>query len=159
MPKNATVNVAHARNKKPIYEKIVRDKVCPFCVDFSVKKDVFEYHTKPVIIHGEYWAVTENFNPYKGAKHHFLIIHRGHIVSFSELMPAALAELTTLIRWLEERFKMPAGVLLFRFGDTNYTGGSVDHFHAHFVLGAKRSRSRKDQEPLLLYAGYRLHDK
>lgn len=151
-----TVNVAHVRNKKPVYERIIKDEACPFCVDFSRKTDVFKYHTEPIIFHGRHWAVTTNFNPYKGAKHHFMIVHRKHILSFSELKPSALKELVALTKMLEEKFKLPAGVLLFRFGDTNYTGGSVSHFHAHLVLGAKKTGG--EQEPLLLYAGYQMPD-
>ena len=142
-----TVNVAHARNKKKLYEKIMRDKVCPFCVDFSEKKDVFQYHTKPILFHAKHWARTPF--PY------FML--KKHIVSFSELKPAALKELVVLTKKLEEKFSLPAGVFLFRFGDTNYTGGSVSHFHGQFVLGAKRSK--KNSEPLLLYAGYKKAEK
>lgn len=156
MKAETTVNVAHARDKKSVYEQIVQDKVCPFCVDFSERKDVFKYHAKPIIFHGEHWAVTENFNPYKGAQYHFLLVHRKHIVSFSELKPPAMKELVELTKKLEEKFKLPAGVLLFRFGDTDYTGGSVNHFHAHFVLGAKRPK--EGGEPLLLYAGYKMQE-
>lgn len=151
------VNVAHTRNKKDVYGKIVKDKVCPFCVDFSKKKDIFKYHTKPILFHGTHWIVTENFDPYKGTKHHFMFVHRKHIVSFSELKPAALKELVSLTKKLEEKFLLPAGVFLFRFGDTNYTGGSVDHFHGHFVLGTKKTK--KTSEPLLLYAGYKKADR
>ncbi len=86
-----------------------------------------------------------------------MFIHRKHIVSFSELKPAALKELVVLTKKLEEKFSLPAGVFLFRFGDTNYTGGSVSHFHGQFVLGAKRSK--KNSEPLLLYAGYKKAEK
>jgi len=157
MTKKSTVNVANARNKRSVYEKIVKDKVCPFCVDFSKKTNTLQYHTQPIIFHGAHWVVTTNFNQYKGTKHHFLIIHRKHIVSFSELKPAALNELVTLTKKLEKKFKLPAGVLLFRFGDTDYTGGSVNHFHAHFVLGAKKSS--EGQEPLLLYAGHKIPDR
>ncbi len=149
----STVNVAHARNNKELYTKIQKDGVCPFCVDFSKKRDVFEYHTKPALIHGIHWAVTENIDPYIGTQHHFIFVHRKHIISFSEATPAALKELGQIIKTLEERYKLPAGVLLMRFGDTNYTGGSVDHFHGHFILGAKKKNG--DNDPLLLFAGYK----
>lgn len=152
--KKPAVNVAHARNEQAVYKKIVKDDVCPFCTDFARKGLIPKYHTKPIILNGLHWVVTENFNPYKGTKHHFLIIHRKHVVSFSEMKLPAMKELVALTKQLEERFKLPAGVLLFRFGNTDYTGGSVNHFHAHLVLGAKRSA--KSQKPLLLYAGYML---
>lgn len=148
-----TVNIAHTRNKKNVYEKIVKDNVCPFCVDFSKKQEVFKYHSKPVLFHGVHWVVTENFDPYHGAKHHFMFIHRKHIVSFSELKPAALQELALLTKKLERKFSLPAGVFLFRFGDTRYTGGSVNHFHGHFVLGDKGVKG--EDEPLTLFAGYK----
>ena len=147
------VNIAHARSHKDVYKKILTDKVCPFCVDFSKKREVFEYHKKPAIIHGKHWVVTENFDPYKGTKHHLLFVHRKHIVSFMEIQPPALKEFMEIARHLEKQFSLPAGVFMFRFGDTNYTGGSVNHLHAHFILGAKKSGTK--QEPILVYAGYK----
>lgn len=148
-----TVNIAHTRNKKNVYEKIVKDKVCPFCVDFSKKRDSFQYHSKPALFHGTHWVVTENFDPYKGSKYHFVFIHRRHIVSFSEMKPSALQELVLLTKKLEQKFSLPAGVFLFRFGDMRYTGGSVNHFHGHFVLGDKGVKGKS--EPLVLFAGYK----
>ncbi|OIO30432.1 hypothetical protein AUJ77_03220 [Candidatus Nomurabacteria bacterium CG1_02_43_90] len=154
MPEDSAVNLAHARGKtKEVYEKIMKDKTCPFCTDFSKRGVAPQYHTKPIITDGKYWVLTENFNAYKGAKYHFLIVHRKHITSFSELKPAALKELVTITKRLKEEFSLPAGVLLFRFGDTEYTGGSVNHFHAHFILGAK-CVDGGENKPLLLYAGY-----
>jgi len=149
------VNVAHARNQKRVYQKIQKDRVCPFCVDFSKKKKdgELQYHTKPILIHGSHWAVTENFDPYKGTKYHFMFVHRKHITSFSELSPAALIELTKIVKGLEKELLLPAGVFLLRFGDTNYTGGSVAHLHAHFLLGGKKTK--KTQEPLFVFAGYK----
>jgi len=131
----------------------VRDKVCPFCVDFSKKQKIFQYHSKPILFHGTHWVVTENFDPYEGTKHHFMFIHRKHIVSFSEIKPLALQELVLLTKKLEKKFSLPAGVFLFRFGDTRYTGGSVNHFHGHFVLGDKGAKGTS--EPLTLFAGYK----
>lgn len=153
MKNKGAVNVAHARDKKDVYEKIVKDKVCPFCVDFLKKQDTFKYHSKPILFHGKHWVVTENFDPYQGTSHHFMFIHRKHIVSFSELKPAALQELVSLTKRLEKKFSLPAGVFLFRFGATEYTGGSVNHFHGHFVLGDKGIKG--EDEPLTLFAGYK----
>ncbi len=151
--KKSAVNIAHARNNKELYTKIQKDGVCPFCVDFSKKSDDFKYHTKPVIIHGKHWVVTENLDPYAGTKHHLMFIHRKHIVSFSEIQPVALKELVEIVKTLEKKYKLPAGVLLMRFGDTNYTGGSVNHFHGHFILGAKKKKEGID--PLMVFAGYK----
>lgn len=43
-----------------------------------------------------------------------------------------------------------------RFGDTDYTGGTVEHLHAQLVSGGKRG---KDKEPLITYLGYSVHKK
>lgn len=147
------VNIAHSRNNKKLYRKIQRDSVCPFCVDFSKKRTTFQYHTKPALVHGTHWVVTENLDPYKGTAHHFMFVHRKHIESFSQLKPKALEELVSIFKKLEKKFSLPAGVFLLRFGDTNYTGGSVTHLHAHFVLGVKKTK--KTCDPLLLFAGYK----
>lgn len=153
MKKEDTVNVSHARGKKDVYEKIVQGKVCPFCADFSERKDVFQYHSKPALFHGTHWVVTENFDPYEGTSYHLMFIHRKHITSFSELTTPSLEELVSLTKKLEEKFSLPAGVFLFRFGATEYTGGSVNHFHGHFVLGDKGVKG--ESEPLTLFAGYK----
>lgn len=151
-----TVNVAHARNKKSVYQKIKKDKVCPFCVDFSRKNARPQYHTKPIIIEGKHWAVTENFDPYKGTRHHLMLVHRKHIISFTQIRLDALKELLKIMRRLERDLSLPAGVFFVRFGDTNYTGGSVTHLHAHFLLGTRKS---KCAEPLWVFAGYKKADK
>lgn len=152
MSDHLTINIDHTRNKRDVYEKIAEDKTCPFCVDFKERKETLTYHQKPVLIDGKYWAVTENFDPYKGTSYHFLIIHREHITSMSEVSREASTELIELIRQLEETYSLPAAVFLMRFGDTRYTGASVAHLHAQLVLGDKKEET---SEPLLLYAGYK----
>lgn len=145
------VNINHTRNEREVYEKILEDKVCPFCIDFSKPQKSLTYHKKPVLIDGRCWAVTENFDPYKGTTYHFLIIHREHISSMSEISAEASTELITLISSLEKEYSLPAGVFLVRFGDSNYTGASVTHLHAQLVLGDVK---KENSSPLLLYAGY-----
>ena len=148
-----TVNLSHARTsfQRAVMKKIVRDKVCPFCMEHFLT-----YHTKPIIREGKYWVLTENFEPYKGSRHHLLAISKKHVQHFEELTSAAQAELFKLFGDEARKRKIPGGALFMRFGDTNYTGGSVEHLHAQFVSGGKRG---KDKEPLITFLGYSVKNK
>lgn len=143
-----TVNLSHARTpfQRAVMQKIVRDNVCPFCMEHFLK-----YHTKPIIKEGRHWILTENFEPYKGSKHHLLAVSKRHAQRFEKLTPAAHAELFKLFGDEARRRKIPGGALFMRFGDTDYTGGTVEHLHAQLISGGKRG---KGAEPLITYLGY-----
>ncbi len=143
-----TVNMSHARTvfQRDVMKRIVRDKVCPFCTEHFLK-----YHTKPIIQEGRYWILTENFEPYKGSKHHLLAVVKKHVQHFSELTPVAQAELFKLFGNEARKRNIPGGSIIMRFGDTDYTGGSVGHLHAQLVSGGKRG---KGKEPISTYISY-----
>ena len=110
-----------------------------------------KYHTRPIIKEGRYWVLTENFEPYKGSKHHLLAVSKKHVRHFEKLPSAAQAELFKLFGDEARKRKILGGSLFMRFGDTDYTGGSVEHLHAQLVSGGKRG---KDKRPLITYLGY-----
>lgn len=141
------VNVGNARSKDyaDVLKKIQRDKVCPFCT-----KHFLTYHTKPIIKTGKHWILTENFRPYDGAKHHLLLVSLKHVEHFGQLSAAAQQELFALCKAEARKRGIRGGTLLMRFGETDYTGGSVEHLHAQLVSGAKRS---KHTEPILTSIG------
>ena len=138
--KKRSVNLAHARTafQRKVIERIVKDKVCPFCEEHFLK-----YHTKPILKKGKYWIITTNFQPYKGSVHHVLAVSRKHATQFSAISPAAQSELFTLLAAEVRRRGIKGGALCMRFGDTDYTSGSVEHLHAHLIVGAKKARGRK----------------
>ena len=110
---------------KAVIESIQKDGVCPFCPEALTK-----YHKKPIIKEGKYWTLTENMYPYKGAKHHLLLIHRAHIEDMRMLSAEAWNELFDLVAEETKKRKMGGGTFLMRFGETAYTGASVAHLHA-----------------------------
>ena len=65
------VETKNARNKdyKQILEKIIKDKVCPFCWE-----NIEKYHTKPILERRNYWLITENFYPYENTNFSFKFI-------------------------------------------------------------------------------------
>ena len=110
-----------------------------------------KYHTRPIIKEGRYWVITENFEPYKGSKHHLLAVSKKHVQHFEKLSPAAQAELFKLFGDETRRRKILGGALFMRFGNTDYTGGTVEHLHSQLISGGKRGEGK---EPLIPYLGY-----
>jgi diadenosine tetraphosphate (Ap4A) HIT family hydrolase len=147
--KKRTVNLAHARTQfqRDVMNRISKDGVCPFC-----EAHFLNYHTKPIIKKGKHWILTENFQPYEGTKHHLLAVSRKHATSFAELSSAAHAELLKLFGDEAKKRGIKGGAMFMRFGDTDYTGGSVEHLHAQLISGAKRG---KNTEPMPTSLGYR----
>ena len=144
-----TVNISHVRSKfqLDVLKRIQRDKVCPFCREHFLK-----YHTKPIIKTGKHWILTENFLPYEGSKCHLLAVSLKHAVHFDDLPDAAKLELFKLFSDELKKRGIKGGTVFMRFGGTDYTGGTVEHLHAHVVSGAKRAKGR---EPLLTMIGYK----
>lgn len=128
--KTAKVNPRNARRKKykGIINEILSEGVCPFC------PETFKWHTKPILKYNGPWFVTENFNPYKNSKFHFLIISKKHKEKLSELTMRDWKSILELIGWTLKKFKIKGGGITMRFGDTLYTGATVKHLHAHLIV-------------------------
>lgn len=124
---------------------IAKNNHCPFCAENLVK-----YHPLPTLKLGKHWLVTENQWPYDHTKHHFLLITREHKVSPIELTPEAAAELIELTNWLITEYNIPGGGLAMRFGDSNYSAGSVTHLHAQLI---QPDIEAEDYEPVRVKLG------
>lgn len=125
------VNLDHARtnDQKAVMRQIVQDGVCPFCQEHLLK-----YHSRPVLKKGGHWLVTENAFPYDGARVHLLFVYLEHI-TLPPTESNQLAELFEMVAWARKEYSILGGSLLLRFGETKYNGASVDHLHAHLVVG------------------------
>lgn len=152
--KNKNLNHEHTRNdiQKALMKKIEADEVCPFCPE-NIKK----YHPKPILKKGKYWFVTENMNPYNGTKLHLLFIYKDHIADISQLNSLHMAELMDLAKefWISDDYiKLSGGGLFMRFGDSDNTGATVSHLHAHMIAG-EASLDDQNIEPLKVRLGYK----
>ena len=130
---------------KNVIEKIEQDGVCPFCPEYFAR-----YHKKPLIKTGRYWILTENMYPYKGAKHHLLLIHKKHIEHASEISSGAWKELQHLMKFAIKKRGIKGGALVMRFGESSYTGASVAHLHANIVGAEPHNKKRA---PILFRVG------
>jgi len=147
--KKIFVNLKHARTKEQVdvMTQIQKDGVCPFCMEHFLK-----YHSKPIIDENENWVVTENMSPYEGSVHHFLFVCKRHFTLPTEMNDSEKKDLFDLVSVMVLKHNIIGGTILLRFGDIRYTGATVDHFHAHLVVGDTCDEGR---EPLKKKIGYK----
>ncbi len=112
-----------------VMENIRDASHCPFCLE-----NLEKYHKKPIIKETNYWLLTHNQWPYQHTKLHLLAIYKDHITDLSELDPEAGKELIELFSWAQKEFDVPGGGFVMRFGDTDYSAGTVAHLHAQFLV-------------------------
>jgi len=145
--KNDFININNSREKDQteVMQKIADQAHCPFC-----EENLRLYHKKPIIKESLYWLVTENQWPYKHTKHHFLLIYKKHVTKLEELETAAGGELFDLIKELEKEYQFEGGGFAMRFGDTDFSGGTVNHLHVQLVVPDAMA---KDFEPVRIKLG------
>ena len=129
--KPITVDLDNAREKDQIkvMKKIISAGDCPFCLD-----NLRKYHKRPILKETKHWLLTENQWPYPHTKLHLLAIYKEHAEKLVELKPEAGQELLELMQWAEKHYQVPGGGWCMRFGDTNYSAGTVKHIHAQFLV-------------------------
>lgn len=149
--KTEYLDFTHARTEEQIklMEKIEKDRVCPFCPEYFKK-----YHPKPILKESDWWIVSENMAPYEGTRVHILFVYKKHIPSLSDLDPEAMSDLLELINWTIKEYSIEGGAFFIRFGDTRYTGGSVDHLHAQLITGTAKSDD-ESRDKLKVKLGYK----
>lgn len=129
--KNQHVDIENARydDQRDVMAEIIQAGHCPFC-----RENLQKYHKQPIIKEGKHWLITTNQWPYKHTRNHFLLIAQEHLTQLSELPADAGKELIELSQWLEKEYQVPGGGIAMRFGDTDYSAGSVAHLHVQFVV-------------------------
>ena len=147
---NAFVNIQNSsrggdEEYKHVIDAIKKDGACPFCPE-----NLAQYHKKPILEEGAHWLLTDNMYPYKGAKHHILLIHKKHIENITDLSEDAWGELFQLINSETKKRGIRGGTFYVRFGDTIYTGASVSHFHANLISPDAEDKNR---EPIVARIG------
>lgn len=127
------VYIKNARSTDQIkaLEAIEKGKFCPFCSAEYLKHE----HKKPILHDGEFWIATENRWPLEHSKVHLLFIHKKHIDHVSEMSNEAWIELRHIVVKMTHDLNMPGATLIFRFGDSSRTGGTVTHLHAQLISG------------------------
>ena len=116
------------QNMKELTEK----GICFMCYE-----NIKEYENNRIEFETKNWLVTPNAYPYDHTSLHLLLIPKVHVKTVSELSPESRAELTELVVEVEKRYKLDTYAYCMRSGDMRYNGGSVEHLHAHIIVGQK----------------------
>jgi diadenosine tetraphosphate (Ap4A) HIT family hydrolase len=147
--KEKLLNLKHARDPKQheIMQHLLEEGICPFCYEHFVT-----YHREPIEKEGKYWLITKNDFPYEGSSAHYLLIFKDHITDLSDISSDAWKEFGEYAKYLREKIETPGASLFMRFGDTNYTGGTIDHLHAHLIAGGNEDEAK---EKLKVNLGYK----
>jgi len=116
-----------------ILEAIIAEGFCPFCEEHLPK-----HHRRPILYTSKHWFVTENAWPYNGSRFHFLFISRTHIEKTEDLTTEMWVDFHKQYRKLMKENEIEGATLMIRSGNTEITGASVTHLHAHLIVGNKR---------------------
>lgn len=119
---------AREHDQKVVMQEIQAEEHCPFCLE-----NLHKYHKRPILKEGTYWLLTDNQWPYKHTKVHLLLIYKEHATRLSELEPEAGKELLEFVQWAEVEYKVRGGGWAMRFGDTDYSAGTINHIHVQFL--------------------------
>lgn len=123
------IDNSRLEEQRAVMEKIIEAGHCPFCLE-----NLEKYHKQEILKEGKYWLLTTNQWPYKHTKVHLLIIYKEHATNLQELDPQSGIELLEFVQWAAEKFQIPGGGWAMRFGDTNYSAGTVAHIHVQFIM-------------------------
>ncbi len=129
-----------------VLKQIVAEGFCPFC-----EEHLFKYHNRPVFFKSTHWIVTENAWPYTGSTFHYLFIARPHIETTENMSSLMWTDIQKLYRKLVREKKMKGATLMIRSGDTQITGASVNHLHAHVIVGVPRTKNTKPIKALVSF--------
>lgn len=103
--------------------------ICIFCPE-HIQED-----SNKLVLDSDHWMVKPNSFPYKNTKLHLLIIPRLHVSTIQELPVEAQNSFLAVVSQLEVMYKLASYALGMRSGDMRYNGGSMEHLHAHLVVG------------------------
>lgn len=131
--------VARTKAQLEKMEDLIKRGVCIFCPE-HIHEDLEKIEIKT-----KHWVVKKNAYPYDHTKLHILVIPKAHVTTVSELPKQAQAEFVPLIVRCELKFKLNSYALGMRAGDMRYNGGSIEHLHAHIVVG---DTDEPDYEPV-----------
>jgi ATP adenylyltransferase len=134
----------HSQAREPGQRKRMHDLedrgVCAFCRD-HVETET----TSPIDFETDHWIVKRNDYPYKRTRLHLLLIAQAHVRNVVELSPEAQADFLPVVARVQREYNLGSYAVAMRCGDFHYNGGTVDHLHAHIIVGDEND---PDPEPV-----------
>lgn len=122
-------NARVAAQKKRM-ESLEARGICAFC-----RENLESETTSPIELETEHWVVKANDYPYDHTKHHILLIPKVHKSTVADLPTEVQADFMPTVAKVEKRYKFDSFAVAFRSGDITKNGSTVEHLHAHIIVG------------------------
>lgn len=128
--KGYNLDAARVPEQAEQMRRLQETKICAFCPEHLETE-----HREPIELRSDHWSVAKNDYPYERTKLHLLIIAKNHARKLSDLTIEERHDLADLLVEVEKHWQLTSYAIGMRCGDMHYNGGSVDHLHAHVVVG------------------------
>jgi len=130
MEKRPYINKSYVRtrNQKRVMDQIDEEGVCPFC-----GPNLERFHGKSSVKKSKHWSLLESKWPYKKTRIHLLFVAKKHMEHIEDLSATSWSDLLQMAKWSIKKYKLKGGAFAIRFGDSNLTGATVHHLHAHLI--------------------------
>lgn len=127
-----TYNFSTARTPEQIakMKHLHESGICAFCPEHFE-----EFHDNPIEFQTDHWIVAKNDYPYEHTTTHLMLFAKEHVSTLTALSAEARAEFMDVLARVEKDFGLFSFGVGMRVGDFRYNGGSVDHLHAHVIVG------------------------
>lgn len=125
------LNTARSKVQLQQMKNLIDRDICAFCPE-NIEKEQRE----PIELSTDFWIVKKNDYPYDNASLHLLLISKNHVKTFADLTKQAQANFAYTISEVEKKWGLNSYALGMRSGNFKFNGGSVEHLHAHIVVGS-----------------------
>ena len=105
--------------------------ICLFCPEHLAR-----HEQQRIVLSTRHWTVTPNRFPYPGTNLHMLLIPDQHARDLLELSDEVRADFWVALAAVAEADELRYYGLGVRNGDCRFTGATIEHVHAHVLVGA-----------------------
>lgn len=111
--------------------RLAAEGVCLFCPDGRSS-----HPWQQPLLATEHWTVSPNEFPYPGTRLHLLLVPHLHASDLLDLPDEVRADFWTALAQVRREHGLTHYGLGVRNGDCRFTGATIDHVHAHVLVGA-----------------------
>jgi diadenosine tetraphosphate (Ap4A) HIT family hydrolase len=126
--------------------------VCLFCPEHLAR-----HPRQRILLSTQHWTATPNEYPYAGTSLHLLLIPHQHASDLLALSDEVRTDFWVALAAVAEAYELRYYGLGVRNGDCRLTGATVEHVHAHVLVGSadenappvrmRFSARRRDERP------------
>ena len=106
--------------------------ICLFCPEHLAR-----HEQQRIVLSTRHWTVTPNRFPYPGTSLHMLLIPDQHARDLLELSDEVRADFWVALAAVAEASELRYYGLGVRNGDCRLTGATIEHVHAHVLVGSE----------------------